>query len=262
MKQSTFLILFCMLLFSLVYAQDITLLSNLPGVRVTNIDVTTPWNNTGININVGDTCLIFVKGVAATNGATTPNTIFWLGPEGMGDISTWQTVDMPLPGATQQSVIAKIGESNQLFYVGSNCSFVANVSGILNLGLNDNTFWDNYGYYVAYVFRQPPPIVVNVASEFAPISEKFNLSQNYPNPFNPSTSINFEIPTSSHVRIEIYDINGQKIRDLINNFKEKGNYNVSWDGKDNYGNLVSTGSYFYQIQIDNSVQTKKMIMLK
>lgn len=261
MKQSTFLILFCMLLFPVVHAQDITLLSNLPGVRVAHIDVTIPWNNPDININAGETYIIFVNGVAATNGAITSNTIFWLGPEGMGDISTWQTEDMPLPGATQQSVIAKIGDSGQKFYVGRNCSFVANVSGKLYLGLNDNTFWDNYGYYVAFIFKQPPTIV-NVAGEFTPVVEKFNVSQNYPNPFNPSTTINFDIPNPSEVQIKIFDSNGQKIRDLVNDYRETGNYKVTWDGKDNFGKTVVTGSYFYQIQSGNLVQAKKMIFLK
>lgn len=261
MKQFTIFFLACMLFLPLVHAQDITPLVNLPGVEVAKIDVTTPWNNTGINVTSGVTYLIFVNGVAATNGAIASNTIFWIGPEGMGDIARWQTINMPLPGAAQQAVIGKIGGSGQLFYVGRNCSFIANVSGELYLGLNDNTFWDNSGYYIAYIFRQPEP-VVDAADGFTPSIEKFDVSQNFPNPFNPTTSIKFDIPSPSNVQVKIFDSNGQKIRDLINDYREMGNYAVTWDGKDNFGSLVSSGSYYYQVQIGNIVQTKKMILLK
>ncbi|NWF50957.1 MAG: T9SS type A sorting domain-containing protein [Ignavibacteriaceae bacterium] len=242
------------------FAQDITVLPYLTDkVSVSIIDITTAWNNTGINISVGDTVLIFVNGIAATDGALHTKTITWIGPEGMGG---WIAGSgLPLPEAASHCVIGKIGDSGDPFYVGRNGSFVANVSGQLFLGLNDNIFWDNYGYYVAFITSTGTVTDVNHEQNHGNLND-YNLSQNFPNPFNPSTSIQYNVPGSANVQLTIYDINGQKVKELINEFRNSGNYTVTWDAKDNFGNKVSSGTYFYQVQVGNFIQTKKMILLK
>lgn len=69
----------------IMLSQDITGLNYLNDkVRVSIVDITTAWNNTGVNLEVGDTVLIFVNGIAATDGSVHPSTITWIGPEGMG----------------------------------------------------------------------------------------------------------------------------------------------------------------------------------
>lgn len=90
----------------------------------------------------------------------------------------------------------------------------------------------------------------------------YYLSQNYPNPFNPSTTIKYSVPGASDVNVKIYDINGQVVKNLLSEFKNTGNYSLNWDGKNDSGSTVSSGTYFYQVQIGNLVQTKKMILLK
>jgi len=94
------------------------------------------------------------------------------------------------------------------------------------------------------------------------IPDGFALSQNYPNPFNPSTVINFNLPRLSKVEIEVYNILGQTVRNLVNEEKPAGLYSVTWDGRDNSGKTVSSGIYFYKIKTDDFSSSKKMILLK
>jgi len=81
------------------------------------------------------------------------------------------------------------------------------------------------------------------------------LSQNYPNPFNPTTSIEYELPQPAHVRLVIYNTQGQLVETLINEQLPAGKYSVTWDG----GNLPS-GAYIYQLQTDAYTKTKKMLL--
>jgi len=90
----------------------------------------------------------------------------------------------------------------------------------------------------------------------------FELSQNYPNPFNPSTSIIYEISEESIVSIIIYDLMGNEVKTLVNEDKPVGQYQVNWDGKDNLGNSVSGGTYFYKFQTGDFIQARKMVLLK
>jgi hypothetical protein len=76
----------------------------------------------------------------------------------------------------------------------------------------------------------------------------FELEQNYPNPFNPTTNIHYQVPVNARIIIKIYNILGQDIRTLIEKQQEAGNYHIQWDGKDQRGNLVPTGLYFYQMK--------------
>jgi hypothetical protein len=90
----------------------------------------------------------------------------------------------------------------------------------------------------------------------------FKLYQNYPNPFNPSTIIHYELPLRQEVKITIYNTQGQQIRLLVDGYQNEGFHAVSWDGKDQRGQHVASGVYFYQIQAGQFVQTKKLILMK
>ncbi len=94
------------------------------------------------------------------------------------------------------------------------------------------------------------------------IVQEFSLRQNYPNPFNPSTEIEFEIRRNGWVNLEIYNILGQKVRQLLTDHLEKGHHRITWDGKDDNGKDVANGIYFYRIQTGDFTATKKMILLK
>ncbi len=89
------------------------------------------------------------------------------------------------------------------------------------------------------------------------IPAKFNLSQNYPNPFNPVTSIRFDIPKASFVKVAVYDVLGREIENLVNEQLKAGEYMVKWDAA-----RYSSGIYFYSIAADGYQTTKKMILTK
>lgn len=83
------------------------------------------------------------------------------------------------------------------------------------------------------------------------------LSPNYPNPFNPSTSISFELPGAAHVKLEVYNLLGQKIATLLEETREAGTHTVTWNASD-----VSSGVYFYRLTAGDFIQTRKMMLLK
>ena len=85
---------------------------------------------------------------------------------------------------------------------------------------------------------------------------------NYPNPFNPSTNISFSTPEQGDITVIIYDVNGNRIRLLLNEFKTAGRYIINWDGKNENGFLISGGVYICTITYGDIVKTKKMILLK
>lgn len=89
------------------------------------------------------------------------------------------------------------------------------------------------------------------------IPSKYNLEQNYPNPFNPETQINFDIPKEGFVTLKVYDIVGKEVATLVNENKTAGSYTVNFDAS-KFGN----GTYFYRLDVNGFVQTKKMVLIK
>ncbi|MBT3839980.1 MAG: T9SS type A sorting domain-containing protein, partial [Candidatus Marinimicrobia bacterium] len=92
--------------------------------------------------------------------------------------------------------------------------------------------------------------------------QSFNLSQNYPNPFNPSTSIDYDVENGGQVELAIYDLTGKQIRTLVSDFQSVGRKVVQWNGTNDVGIEVSSGIYFYQIQVNGYSEMKKMMFLK
>jgi hypothetical protein len=90
----------------------------------------------------------------------------------------------------------------------------------------------------------------------------YALSQNFPNPFNPTTSVQFTVPKEGLVTIKVYDMLGQAVVDLYSGNAQAGTYTLNWNGKDNSGNAVSSGSYIYKMTAGDFVQSKKMTFLK
>jgi uncharacterized phage-like protein YoqJ len=100
-------------------------------------------------------------------------------------------------------------------------------------------------------------VAVNVDDAYPSLPENFELSQNYPNPFNPQTTIDFTVPGTSHIFLEVYDILGRKVATLVDDIKMIGKYSVTFDAS----NLPS-GIYFYSLRGDNFQNTKRMVLLK
>jgi len=91
---------------------------------------------------------------------------------------------------------------------------------------------------------------------------KYKLQQNFPNPFNPSTTIRYSISSPENVSIKIYDVTGQLVKEINKGHNHSGEYEIVWNGTNNFNERVSSGAYFYQISAGNYAQAKKMILLK
>jgi hypothetical protein len=91
---------------------------------------------------------------------------------------------------------------------------------------------------------------------------EFTLSQSYPNPFNQTTKIEFTLAKSGFVSLNIYDILGRKVKTLVSEHLSSGYKSVLWDGKNESGDDVASGIYFYQLKVGNFSETKKLVLLK
>jgi len=108
------------------------------------------------------------------------------------------------------------------------------------------------------------PLVAAVGVE--PIVEEAATGEatlaNSPNPFNASTSISYYVPQEAQVTLDVYNIRGQKVKTLVNDYKSAGTYSVMWDGTNSSGDAVGSGVYFYNLSIGKEHVTKKMTFLK
>lgn len=93
-------------------------------------------------------------------------------------------------------------------------------------------------------------------------SKNFTLSQNYPNPFNPSTTIEYFIPYSTNISLNIYDLQGKKIRSFKSRKSKIGNNKIVWNGKNNNGDLVSSGVYYYVLDFGIYKLARKMVLIR
>jgi 5'-nucleotidase/UDP-sugar diphosphatase len=94
------------------------------------------------------------------------------------------------------------------------------------------------------------------------LPESFQLFQNYPNPFNPQTEIAYSLPEDSYIKLTVYNLLGQKVKALVDEFQVAGARKVIWDGRNEGGERVASGIYFYKLESKNFTQTRKMILTK
>ncbi len=129
---------------------------------------------------------------------------------------------------------------------------------------SDNTDTTN-GWYIDDVQINFKP--TSVTEEPVSVPTDFSLGQNYPNPFNPITIIKFKVQGSKFkvplpTTIKVYNVLGQKVRTLVDEPKAAGEYKAIWDGKNDKGEEMASGIYFYQLKAGDLTETKKMLLLK
>jgi hypothetical protein len=90
----------------------------------------------------------------------------------------------------------------------------------------------------------------------------FSMAQNYPNPFNPTTGITYAIPVSNHVSIDVFNMTGQKVKTLVDQYMTAGTYRIEWDGTDDAGRSMTSGTYFYKMSSSHFNSVKKMLLVK
>jgi hypothetical protein len=178
--------------------------------------------------------------------------------------SSWGTVNIylgsPAMSGKPDLTINGLDFEDYYWWFGIECSGIGDYNGD---GVNDFAFaainaW-NHGLVFIYSGWTKP---IDVQPEESILPETFILKQNYPNPFNSSTTIEFAIRIRGMVRLSVYNNMGQSVCELINGVLSKGNYGVTWDGRDSAGKEVSTGVYFYKLQEGGLQDSKKMIFLK
>jgi hypothetical protein len=196
---------------------------------------------------------------ADANGDPDVNNILW-SKDSVFTCTAWVQITV-----TPQVII----EPNQKFFV----SLLAGGTGIGEgtelVSPYSNRGWEYTTSYATARDRETQDISLRVvANEAVGIEDNptlpanFSLLQNYPNPFNANTEIAFNLQKKCNVTIDIYNIAGQKVKTLVNGDLNAGSHKLIWNGKTDDGNQTASGVYFYRLSADNSVQTKKMVMLK
>jgi len=163
-----------------------------------------------------------------------------------------------------------LGEYNQIpfdksiFSRAQNSSFVLNLNNIksrtVRLGIKMDTNLKAL-YTAANILDDenvlPKMHAQNITLNQEAIVTKYSLSQNYPNPFNPKTTIAYQIPEDGFVTLKVYDVLGNEVTTLINDYKTRGSYNVDFNGSD-----LASGVYLYRIKVNDYSATKKLILMK
>jgi hypothetical protein len=116
----------------------------------------------------------------------------------------------------------------------------------------DGGFWDGETNVSGVLVVSLP-----TDAEVADIPVEFGLQQNYPNPFNPVTNINYQVPESAHVTIEVYNVLGQRVTTLVNEIRDAGYHSVQFDGS-----RLASGVYIYRMDAGDFVKTQKLILAK
>jgi len=156
---------------------------------------------------------------------------------------------------TDQYGLVKYDGVNWITFNKSNSSLPHNQINFIRID-GSGTKW--IGTYAGLaLFNEDGIVSVKENSDLLPTN--YELMQNFPNPFNPSTRIDYQVPNSGNVTLKVYDILGNEISTIVNEFKQAGNYSVEF-GTDN--SKLSSGVYFYTLRTGNYFQTKKMIYLK
>ncbi len=109
-------------------------------------------------------------------------------------------------------------------------------------------------YFNIYDVSQALGVVDRISTE---LPQNFELKQNYPNPFNNSTTIEYSLPTTSHVNLKVFDVQGREIGTLVNFLQHPGTYRVQFDGRS-----LASGTYFLRLQAGSTMKTQKLMLLK
>ncbi len=139
--------------------------------------------------------------------------------------------------------------------------------------VNISTLFMNYGEYNGTIeietsvgaFYVEVTIIVaelNIDNDIAGIPHTFKVHNNFPNPFNPVTTFSIDLPAQSSVNATVYDLYGRKIATLLHSVLHAGSYNLSWQGRNDAGVMVSAGMYFLKVDTEYNHHVQKMIFVK
>lgn len=135
------------------------------------------------------------------------------------------------------------------------------ISNVVEISIQMDAQWDYYDKSALDNFSINP-FSSDVEQELIDgYPEDFILSQNFPNPFNPSTVISYQLPVSSEVILKVFDVLGNEVATLVDEFKPAGTYEAEFNTS-SINHFPSSGVYFYQLRADSYIETKKMVLMK
>ncbi len=182
------------------------------------------WGNIFVGDETNDRVLVFVGAASLPNGADANFVI------GQPDFTSGTAADPPTAATLNNPRGLAVDHANQQFWIAD-----ASNHRVLR-----------------YDYNRPTGIETTTI-----IPQEFSLDQNYPNPFNPATTIPFKLEKSGFVRLEVFNLLGQKVATLLNEFRLPGEHTVSWDASD-----LQSGLYIYKLSVNGFADAKKMILLK
>ncbi len=132
--------------------------------------------------------------------------------------------------------------------------------GVVSQYDSQSPYWG--GYQIMPRFKRDIPTATGVNGETEGLPKTFALYQNYPNPFNPVTTIKYDLPKKCRVEIQIFNILGQKVRTLVDEYQDAGQKVMKWNGLNDNDTKVASGTYIYMIKAADFKKTKRMTLLK
>jgi hypothetical protein len=178
--------------------------------------------------------------------------------DGNGNILTQLIQSYPNGVATNQVQFTYTYDANGnkktgLSYAWKNGNWTPSDGSFILTLYGDDYYFTGYSINVSYTLVASTGVSANTG---AAVTE-YSLFQNYPNPFNPATTIRFELPAASHVKLTVFDALGREVRMLVNELRQPGRYEALFDATD-----LSSGVYFYRIEAGSYIQSRKFILLK
>ncbi|MCD4746983.1 MAG: T9SS type A sorting domain-containing protein [Bacteroidales bacterium] len=163
-----------------------------------------------------------------------------------------RTSDIPvLLGASSRTIVESTASPDESFYYSNN-------EWLDFYYYDDPSGYDNTGNFCIKALNLYDTI--SYINSFDNNADVYTLSQNYPNPFVNSTTINYYLPESSKVVLNVYNIIGQKVNTLINENQTAGQHNIIWNGKDTNNEMIESGVYFYSLEVNGKIITNKRML--
>ena len=187
------------------------------------------------------------------------NVDFWL-----NDVNGRKRIRLMHP-SMNVTIVGNFGVTNQtidpqFLYPGTWYNYFSGDSVIVGgSGLVMNLYPGQFFIFTDVKLPAPEPGLLvgleNTGNTNIPL--KFQLQQNYPNPFNPTTTIKFMLPTSQKVDLKIFNVLGEVVNTLVSENLSAGEYTYEWNAKS-----LASGIYFYRLETDGFIQTRRMLLLK
>lgn len=251
------------------YIWTVPYIATSPTSRLRIYDAANP--SIGDSVASNFTIKVLLNGITLTAPAN-PSTIITTQADTAKVVFSWTSTGS-IPGINYKWKIRK-GSGSYLSFVSDSNGTATRItmrkskldSLAVNFGLSGDSVlcaWASTAYLntdsttsnVGILILKTNTVGVNNISTVIPTEHK--LYTNYPNPFNPSTKIKFEIPKDEFVKITVYDLSGKAVSELVNERLKAGVYETDFNGSN-----LSSGTYFYKIETNNFVETRKMVLIK